>query len=301
MGARLSRTGARRIADHRDAALEETRFRRRSNAACTCSTRRPAGWPTAQTLPGDVAFRLYDTFGFPLDLTQDALRERGHGRSTSDGFNAAMAEQQRRARAAWAGSGEAATESVWFDLAGAGRRHRIPRLRHRDGRGRDHRPRGRRQAASTRAEPASRGRGAAQPDARSTRNPAARSAIPASCAGGRRSRSSRHAEEARRAVRASRARVVQGRRASATPCRLEVDHARRVAHPRPSFRDAPAARGAAPGAGRRMWRRRARSIAPDRLRFDVSHPKPMSGEDLRLGRGRGECPHPRERRGRSPA
>ncbi|MEE3501902.1 alanine--tRNA ligase [Acidiphilium acidophilum] len=66
-------------------------------------------------LPGAVAFKLYDTFGFPLDLTEDALREQNR---TLDrpGFDAAMAEQRTRARAAWAGSGDAATETIWFDL-----------------------------------------------------------------------------------------------------------------------------------------------------------------------------------------
>mgnify|MGYP000882926630 FL=1 len=66
-------------------------------------------------LPGDIAFRLYDTFGFPLDLTQDALRARN---LTVDlaGFDAAMAAQKAAARAAWAGSGEAATEAVWFAI-----------------------------------------------------------------------------------------------------------------------------------------------------------------------------------------
>ena len=75
--------------------------------------------PTAGTAPlmvsGEVAFKLYDTYGFPLDLTQDALREQG---LTVDlkGFESAMAEQRTRARAAWAGSGEAATERVWFEI-----------------------------------------------------------------------------------------------------------------------------------------------------------------------------------------
>ena len=68
-----------------------------------------------QALPGDVAFKLYDTFGFPLDLTQDALRERGRGVDT-EGFEAAMQVQRTRARAAWSGSGDAATEQVWFEL-----------------------------------------------------------------------------------------------------------------------------------------------------------------------------------------
>ncbi|MCF3946467.1 alanine--tRNA ligase [Acidiphilium iwatense] len=69
----------------------------------------------AQPLDGAVAFKLYDTFGFPLDLTEDALREQGRGLDRQ-GFEAAMAEQRARARAAWAGTGDAATESVWFEL-----------------------------------------------------------------------------------------------------------------------------------------------------------------------------------------
>src|SRR3546814_3641627 len=66
-------------------------------------------------LPGETAFKLYDTFGFPLDLTQDALRARGIGVNL-DGFQSAMAAQRAEARKAWAGSGEAATEKVWFDV-----------------------------------------------------------------------------------------------------------------------------------------------------------------------------------------
>ncbi|MEE9209264.1 MAG: alanine--tRNA ligase, partial [Kiloniellales bacterium] len=68
-----------------------------------------------QALDGGVAFKLYDTFGFPLDLTQDILR--GQGRAVDQaGFDSAMAKQRIKARAAWAGSGEAATDDVWFDL-----------------------------------------------------------------------------------------------------------------------------------------------------------------------------------------
>ncbi|MFC7474045.1 alanine--tRNA ligase [Dankookia sp. GCM10030260] len=66
-------------------------------------------------LSGEVAFKLYDTYGFPLDLTQDALRSEGKTVDV-DAFDAAMSEQRRRARAAWAGSGEAATDAVWFDI-----------------------------------------------------------------------------------------------------------------------------------------------------------------------------------------
>ena len=70
---------------------------------------------SGEKLPGAVAFKLYDTYGFPLDLTEDALREQHRGLD-HEGFTASMAEQKARARAAWAGSGDAATETVWLDL-----------------------------------------------------------------------------------------------------------------------------------------------------------------------------------------
>jgi alanyl-tRNA synthetase len=95
--------------------LEETRFRSLLERGLGLLAEETARLGSGQTLPGDVAFRLYDTYGFPLDLTQDALRAEGRPVDV-EGFNAAMAEQKRRARAAWAGSGEAATETVWFDL-----------------------------------------------------------------------------------------------------------------------------------------------------------------------------------------
>ncbi len=69
----------------------------------------------AKTLSGEAAFRLYDTFGFPLDLTQDALRRRGLT-VDAQGFDKAMAAQKEAARAAWAGSGDAGSEALWFDL-----------------------------------------------------------------------------------------------------------------------------------------------------------------------------------------
>ncbi|OYV25267.1 MAG: alanine--tRNA ligase [Acidocella sp. 20-63-7] len=95
--------------------LEENRFRAMLDRGLALLNEEAARVPEGAALPGDVAFKLYDTYGFPLDLTQDALRE---ARKSVDleGFNAAMAEQRRRARAAWAGSGEAATETLWFEL-----------------------------------------------------------------------------------------------------------------------------------------------------------------------------------------
>ncbi len=68
-----------------------------------------------KALPGETAFKLYDTYGFPLDLTQDALRRRGVGVDVA-GFETAMAAQKAAARAAWAGSGDAASDTVWMDL-----------------------------------------------------------------------------------------------------------------------------------------------------------------------------------------
>ncbi|HEY4254073.1 MAG TPA: alanine--tRNA ligase, partial [Roseomonas sp.] len=95
--------------------LEETRFRSLLDRGLHLLAEEVAKLPEKGALAGDVAFRLYDTYGFPLDLTQDALREQGRAVDLA-GFEAAMTEQKRRARAAWAGSGEAATETVWFDL-----------------------------------------------------------------------------------------------------------------------------------------------------------------------------------------
>ncbi len=95
--------------------LEETRFKHLLERGLHLLAEEVSRIGDGQPLPGGVAFRLYDTFGFPLDLTQDALREQGRTVDLA-GFEAAMAEQRTRARAAWAGSGEAATERVWFEI-----------------------------------------------------------------------------------------------------------------------------------------------------------------------------------------
>jgi alanyl-tRNA synthetase len=95
--------------------LEEERFRQMLDRGLRLLSDETAHLPEGGTLPGEVAFKLYDTYGFPLDLTQDALRGQGMAVDT-DGFNAAMARQKAEARKAWAGSGDAATEKVWFEL-----------------------------------------------------------------------------------------------------------------------------------------------------------------------------------------
>jgi alanyl-tRNA synthetase len=96
--------------------LEESRFKSTLDRGLRLLDEELARLPDAAPLPGAAAFRLYDTYGFPLDLTQDALREQGRDVDVA-GFEAAMAEQKARARAAWAGSGEAAEGAIWLALA----------------------------------------------------------------------------------------------------------------------------------------------------------------------------------------
>ena len=95
--------------------LEETRFRKTLERGLTILEDETRTLSKGGQLKGDVAFTLYDTYGFPLDLTQDALKSRGIGVDV-DGFNVAMERQREKARASWSGSGEAATETVWFGL-----------------------------------------------------------------------------------------------------------------------------------------------------------------------------------------
>ncbi|MDX2221452.1 MAG: alanine--tRNA ligase, partial [Rhodospirillaceae bacterium] len=95
--------------------LEETRFKSMLERGLKLLDEETGALATGSRLSGEVAFKLYDTFGFPLDLTQDALRPRGIGVDL-DGFNAAMERQRAEARKAWVGSGEAATEKVWFEI-----------------------------------------------------------------------------------------------------------------------------------------------------------------------------------------
>ncbi len=95
--------------------LEETRFRVTLERGLRLLDEELDRLPSGAKLPGEVAFKLYDTYGFPLDLTEDALRAQGLA-VEHDGFVAAMARQKAEARKAWAGSGETATESLWFEI-----------------------------------------------------------------------------------------------------------------------------------------------------------------------------------------
>ncbi len=95
--------------------LEETRFKDTLGRGLRLLEEATASLPKEAPLPGEVAFKLYDTYGFPLDLTEDVLRAEGR-KVDHAGFDAAMERQRAEARKAWAGSGEAATERVWFEL-----------------------------------------------------------------------------------------------------------------------------------------------------------------------------------------
>ena len=94
---------------------EETKFRTTLARGLSILEDETRTLVAGQSLSGETAFKLYDTYGFPLDLTQDALRARNLSVDTA-GFDAAMERQRAEARKAWAGSGEAATEAVWFGL-----------------------------------------------------------------------------------------------------------------------------------------------------------------------------------------
>ncbi|MGB7320402.1 MAG: alanine--tRNA ligase, partial [Albidovulum sp.] len=96
--------------------LEETRFKQTLERGLKLLDDELAKLGDGQDLPGAAAFKLYDTFGFPLDLTQDALREKGR-KVDVQGFDHAMEEQKTKARAAWAGTGETKDAAIWFNLA----------------------------------------------------------------------------------------------------------------------------------------------------------------------------------------
>jgi alanyl-tRNA synthetase len=95
--------------------LEEERFLRTLDRGLGLLADAVEALPDGAVLPGETAFKLYDTYGFPLDLTEDALKAQGREVDLA-GFEQAMARQRQEARAAWSGSGEAATETIWFDI-----------------------------------------------------------------------------------------------------------------------------------------------------------------------------------------
>ncbi len=95
--------------------LEETRFRETLERGLRLLDEAVEGLSTGDILPGEIAFKLYDTYGFPYDLTEEALKAKGIG-VDAPAFAAAMERQRAEARKSWAGSGEAATDGLWFEL-----------------------------------------------------------------------------------------------------------------------------------------------------------------------------------------
>ena len=116
MGAQYGELGRAQSLITETLKLEETRFKETLGRGLRILNDELSGKPSGGTLDGATAFKLYDTFGFPLDLTQDFMR--GYGWQVDlDGFNAAMDAQKANARRAWSGSGDSATETIWLDLA----------------------------------------------------------------------------------------------------------------------------------------------------------------------------------------
>jgi alanyl-tRNA synthetase len=95
--------------------LEENRFRKTLERGLKLLDEESAGLTNGDVFKGETAFKLYDTYGFPLDLTQDALKSRGVTVDT-EAFNRAMEQQRQDARKAWKGTGDAKSESIWYDL-----------------------------------------------------------------------------------------------------------------------------------------------------------------------------------------
>ena len=116
MGAAYPELGSARELIEETLLNEETKFKQTLERGLKLLDEELDRLPTEIPFPGQIAFKLYDTYGFPLDLTQDALREKGRV-VDDEAFQIAMDEQKRKARAAWTGSGETADTAIFFDIA----------------------------------------------------------------------------------------------------------------------------------------------------------------------------------------
>ncbi len=259
--------------------LEETRFRATLERGLALLEEETRALAPGAKLAGEVAFKLYDTYGFPLDLTQDALRARGMGVDDA-GFDAAMERQRAEARKAWAGSGEAATETVWFAL-----RERVGATEFLgyetetaegvvDARSCATAPRSARSARGERGwlvlnqTPFYGESGGQVGDiGRDARRPALRLAR------------DRHPEEARRPVR-PRGRGRGGdaaRSARRWRCGSTTTRARRSA---PTIRRRICCTRRCGSVLGDHVAQKGSLVAPDRLRFDITHPKPITATEL---------------------
>ena len=257
--------------------LEEERFRKTLERGLRLLDDELERLPESAALPGEVAFRLYDTYGFPLDLTQDALRERGRTVEVA-GFNDAMAEQKAKARAAWAGSGDAADAGVWFDIrerAGATEFLGYDRTE----------AEGEVVAILVEGQPVERAQAGQEAEVVANQTPFYGEA------GGQVGDTGTFvAADATFAVGDTkkrlgdlivhRGRVEEGALSVGNPVRMTVDAGRRAAI-RANHSATHLLHEALRGRLGAHVAQRGSLVAPDRLRFDVSHPQAMSLDDLR--------------------
>ena len=256
--------------------LEETRFRRTLERGLAILDEKSKGLKKGAMFDGDTAFTLYDTYGFPLDLTQDALRSRGISVDIAS-FTDALERQRAKARASWAGSGEAAQETVWFGL-----REKIGATEFlgyetesaegvvaalvMDGKEVPELKKGESGAVVMNQTPFYGESGGQVGDTGEMRREGVRLAV---------SDTQKKAGD----LFAHVVKVEQGSVKVGDPLLLDVDHARRSA-----IRQNHSATHLLHEALRQVLgdhvAQKGSLVAPDRLRFDFSHPKPMSAEEI---------------------
>jgi alanyl-tRNA synthetase len=256
--------------------LEETRFRRTLERGLAILDEKSKTLKKGAMFDGDTAFTLYDTYGFPLDLTQDALRSRGISVDIAS-FTDAMERQRAKARASWAGSGEAAQETVWFSLrekVGATEflgyetesAEGVVAALVKDGREVPELKKGESGVVVMNQTPFYGESGGQVGDTGELRREGVRLSV---------SDTQKKAGD----LLAHIVKVEQGSVKVGDPLLLDVDHARRAA-----IRQNHSATHLLHEALRQVLgdhvAQKGSLVAPDRLRFDFSHPKPMSAEEI---------------------
>jgi alanyl-tRNA synthetase len=256
--------------------LEETRFRATLARGLTILDDKSAGLKKGAMFDGETAFTLYDTYGFPLDLTQDALRARGISVDLAS-FNDAMQRQRAKARASWAGSGDTATETIWFALhekIGATEflgyetesAEGVVKALVRDGKEVAELQKGDSGAVVLNQTPFYAESGGQVGDTGEMRRDGARATVT-------------DTQKKAGDVFAHVVKVEEGTLKVGDPLLLQVDHARRSA-----IRSNHSATHLLHEALRQVLgdhvAQKGSLVAPDRLRFDFSHPKPVSAEEL---------------------
>jgi len=256
--------------------LEETRFRATLARGLAILDEKSAGLKKGAMFDGETAFTLYDTYGFPLDLTQDALKARGISVDLSS-FEDAMERQRAKARASWAGSGEAATEGVWFALhekVGSTEflgyetesAEGVVTALVKDGKQVSELKKGESGAVVMNQTPFYAESGGQVGDIGEMRRDGVRATVT-------------DTQKKAGDTFAHMVKVVEGAIKIGDPLLLEVDHARRSA-----IRSNHSATHLLHEALRQVLgdhvAQKGSLVAPDRLRFDFSHPKPMTAQEI---------------------